>query len=360
MNFGLYFNNALAIKSQGEGVVEKINYSFSYAPHVFNENIGLYNTKVKKDKLFLRSSIAASSLVRWENINKVENWSFSTTFELPKLGSREVAGFYIYYTSEKLTTGPFYGGPSKFDGFVFGFEMKGGVADLIFIKNDGSEDLKEMGDILTKRDSLNPKRFRNLKEITMKVIATSMNMKIELYDGKTLLYDYFRFNQAFEANKPGKYFGIIADYKNTASSKAFVLKEAKFYERDEVNGYNMYHSKTPKIEEYIRGAAEIKHGDNDVKELIHKMELVQFLIKRNIGELPDTVFVLAKNEFNKDISKLKTKINKLNESKISKSSYGVNKKINDMSIKMMQLKRAIMEFEHHLENVKERDRKSVV
>lgn len=346
--------NVYAVKSHSEGLTEVLHLAFSYEPHQFNDKIGLFNTKVKKDKLFLRSSVAASSLVRWENTNEIENWAFSATFELPQLNTREVAGFYIYYTKEKVTTGNFNGGMSKFDGFVFGFEMKGGATDLVFIKNKGDEDLSQMEDVLTKRDSLKPKRFRNIKNLTMKVIATERNVKIELYNGTELLYDYFRFNQSFGAHEAGKHFGIIADYKNTSSSKAFILKEVKFYKRDEAENYNMYHSQTPKIQDYIRGAAEIKHGDADVKELIHKMELVEFLVKRNIGNLPDTVFVLAKEEFNKDLKKLKEKMNQVHETKLSKSSAGINSKINDLSIKMMQLKRAIMEFEHHLGNVKEK------
>lgn len=352
-NLFTYLNIINCIKSQGEGIIETLIPDFQYKPHKHFNNIELYNTLVRKDKLFLRSNITSSSLLRFENKNTTDNWAMSITIEVPQLETREVAGLYLYYTTEKTEIGPHNGGMSKFDGYVWGYEQKGQANDLLFIQNDGNEDLTDMKDILTKRDSINPKRLRGLKELTFKIIATSLNMKVELYNNGTLIYDYFRMNNSLGTHKQGKYFGIIADYRNTASSKAFILKDISFYQRTEVSPYSMYKSFTPKIDTYIRAFHEIQHGDNNVKELIHKIELVEFLTKKSLGELPNSAIVLAKNEIIRDLKHLNDKVDKLKNIKFESTNINVDKKVNDLDIKINQLKRTINELEHFINNIKE-------
>ncbi|KAL6122677.1 hypothetical protein NUSPORA_00206 [Nucleospora cyclopteri] len=335
-------------KSDVAGISEFQNSSFSYKPNVFNDKIELYNTLITKEKLFLRSSIGEGSLIRWENKNETENWAMTFTIDRPHLSPSEFAGIYLYYTKDKIYVGDVNGADGKFDGFFWGLEAKGAATDLVFGIHDGKKDFKEVADFHTKRDSFNPRRLKDVDEITIKVISTNVNTKVELYNKNNLLYDNFKFMNAMGSNKPGKYFGIIADYKNTASSKAYAIKNVDFYSRSENEEYSAYKSYAEQLKNELINRNDIKHGDNDVKELIHKSELLQHLIKRNLGELPNTTIKIAKNVIEKDLKFLADKMNKLESIRVSKDKKLFSTKLNEFDIKINQLKRSVNDFEYFI------------
>ena len=194
--------------------------------------------------------------------------SITFKFNEPNLNSSEKAGIYLHYTKKKPTIGEFKGGNGLFHGFIAGIEFTGKSVDLVYIKNNG-EDYTSLEEFVTQTDSINPIRIKSIETITMKIISTSKNLKIELHNEDKLIYDNFKIFGVSDLgfNLSGKYLGITADYKNVSSGKAFKLKEAQLYKRIEKADYNIYKSYMSEAKPIIREKEEIHHYDTDVQQL---------------------------------------------------------------------------------------------
>lgn len=333
---------------KAEDVLESKVTDISYEPNVYNDHIALQNVFVKNDKLFLRSGIEESSLVRWDLENPEQEWSFVIKFNELNLTSSEAAGIYLHYTKEKPIIGDFKGGNSTFNGMVAGIEFNGKAVDLIFAKNDG-KDFTAVEDFEMKRDTVNPLRFKGVENLTMKFISTEKNFKIELYDDTRLLYDNFKFSKVKEWGlyKPGMFFGIVTNYKNVASGKSFILKYAQLHKRSENSNYNPYKSNSEKVKNVIRTKEEIEHDDSDIRELISKVEISNGYIKSILGEIPNSALHEAEEDLSKDLNQLGEKIAKVNEIlKNKEKRIDLSHRINDFEIKIKQLQRSVKELQY--------------
>jgi hypothetical protein len=335
----------------------------STLPTVVDEKIG-YNVDLLEK--FVRDSLISAadnsipifknkankykqpSLIRWDIENPINDWSFTFKFNEPILNSSEKAGIYLHYTKEKPTIGEFKGGNGLFHGFIAGIEFTGKSVDLVYIKNNG-EDYTSLEEFVTQTDSINPIRIKSIETITMKIISTSKNLKIELYNEDKLIYDNFKIFSVSDLgfNLSGKYLGITADYKNVSSGKAFKLKEAQLYKRIEKADYNIYKSYMSEAKPIIREKEEIHHYDTDVQELIHKIELSNSYIKAILGDLPETTINKAEEGLIKDIKMIEEKVKKLEDSTKSKSkNFDLSHRLNEMEIKIKQLHRSIKDMDY--------------
>lgn len=337
---------------QQAGVEESLVEEFHYTPDVYSEAIGIQNVVLKPNLLYLKSGVEHNALLRWDPENQTEDWSFSFTFNEPNLGSDEHAGIYLRYTDEKPIVGPFKGGDAVFNGVMIGLEFNGKAVSIAYAKNDG-KDYTDMQVHVVKHDQLNPARFKGVETLTMKVISTSKNFKVEIYDKEKLLYDNFRLYDTakYGFNKAGKHFGILADYPHIASGKAFVLHSAQLYHRSEDDKYAVRKSHVDRMKPAVREKHEIKHPNSDVKELIHVAELATAFIQSSIGELPDTSIALAEKELIKDLEVIKEKIEKLKKLGAKKNrKNNLNARLNDFDIKIKQIQRSINDFRFVIEN----------
>lgn len=339
-----------------EGVVEQAMDGINYTPHVYNDHIGLQNVLVKPDKLVLRSSIDESSMVRWDIPNTRDGWSFVVNFNELNLGSSESAGLYLFYTNEKPVIGDFKGANSVFHGCVAGIEFNGKGVDLVYAKNDGL-DYRSVDEYVTKVDSLNPRRFRNIEFLKLKVIATDKNFKVEIYDGDTIIYDNFRFfaKEDLENHKSSKYFGIFADYKNVSSGKAFEISSAQAFHREELGEYSVSRSYMSKTVPTVTNKNEISHPNTDVRDFIFKVNATTAHMRRLLGELPETILSHSEKELIKEMDALSEKLERLksmHRNHITKS--GVPSGLNELDLKIKKLSRSIGDIEYAIEDFSER------
>lgn len=339
-----------------EGVKESKVDDIFYKSEVYNDHIDLINVVVKPDKLVMRSSIDEGAMMRWDVPNKADDWAFEVDFNEPNLNATEFARLYIFYTKEKPLLGGFKGGNTKFNGFAAGVEFQGKRVELGYALNKG-EDFFNMDDFVTRMDSLNPRRFQELKSLKLKVICTSKNFKMEVYSGETVIYDNFRFFSAddLENRKKGHYIGIFADYKNVSSGKAFEITRAQLYRREETSNYKLTKSYMDPIIGIIRDKEQILHPNEDIKTFIFKVHKLAESAKIILGELPESSIKNSEIEILKEIESLNDQIKRLKEIGRMKSTRSSSEGIhsNDIDNKVKRLYKNITDFEFSIESIAE-------
>lgn len=342
------------------GVKEKKVNEISYKPETYNGHIDLINVLVKPDKLILRSSVDEASMIRWDIPNQSDNWSFVIDFNEPNLRSSEMAKLYIFYTKEKPILGGFKGANPIFNGFAAGIEFQGKNVELGYAINTGI-DLFNMDEYVTRMDSLNPRRFKDLNNIKLKLISTNKNLKFEIYNGEKIIYDNFRFfsREDLENGKKGHYIGIFADYKNVSSGKAFELKGAQFYTREETKDYIITKSYMNDGIESIAHKTDILHPNEDIQTLIYKIHNLTKFAKSILGELPESNVKNSEIELLKELEMFNNKLVKLegtySEKKNNKKHPGVYS--NDIDNKIKRLLKNTTDLEFSIESIHEANSK---
>ncbi|KAM0675002.1 hypothetical protein GVAV_001341 [Gurleya vavrai] len=244
---------------------------------------------IRDDHIELRSSANGGSIITFEDANPVDDWAIEFDINLLNLSFPQRAGFYVWYTDHEMLDGSFNGSDGRFNGIMMGLEIVGKSVFLVMSNNDKEYDYSLVDDhnITTAVDSINPARFRNIKNIKMKIISTSKNFRVELYDesGK-LLYDNFRYVNLDGLGdlKNGKNFSITTTYEKTPLSKHFNLKGVRLYERKEEVEYDPYkvYSKLP--DENVRWSHHIDHPNKEVRHLIANIDNFIRYIKGMIGQ----------------------------------------------------------------------------
>lgn len=347
--------DASIVKAQ-EGVIEQSLDGINYTPHIYNDHIGLQNVLVKPNKLILRSSIDESSMIRWDIPNTKDNWSFIVSFNELNLSSSESAGLYLFYTKEKPVIGDFKGANSIFHGFAAGIEFNGKGVDLVYAKNDGL-DYRNIDGYVSKMDSLNPRRFRNIEFLKLKVIATDKNFKIEIYDGDRIIYDNFRFfsKEDLENHRGGKYFGIFADYKNVSSGKAFEINSVQAFHRKELKEYSVSKTYMSKMLPSVIGKHDISHPNTDVRDFIFKVNAVAAYIRSLLGELPETTLGHSEKELIKEMDVLSEKLEKFKAmQRVQVSRGGMSIRLNELDLKIKKIFRSISDIDYAIQDLNER------
>lgn len=325
---------------------------FEYVPGVFNNDIAIQNVFMRPKELYLRMGVETSAMLRWEPPNPVSNWAVRIDFNELNLEADEAAGLYLRYTTEKAHIGPFKGGNDTFHGFMAGIEFHGRSASLVFVDNDGRE-LANAGDAVVRIDSINPARLRGHASLSLHVISTDKNLALELYDGDTLLYDGFRISAADKANgfRAGQHLGIIANYRNVASTKAFVLRGAQLFARTEDAAYRPYARRSATLPTgTVRERDEIPHPNADIRELIHNGELVTRYVRRIIGEFPETNFLRTQHDLERELditARHTQRLLALKQEKPLPSS--ADTQANSYAVQVQQLRRSIQDLARALD-----------
>lgn len=348
-------SDASADVNARNGITEHAVDGINFVPHVYNNHIGIQNVIVKPEKLLLRATIDEDAMLRWEIPNKAEEWSFSFTFNELNLSSMEVAGIFLFYTDEKPFVGSFKGGPAKYHGFAVGLEFVGKGVELVYALNNG-QDYTNMEEQVPIIDSPNPARFLNVETLTMKVISTKKNFKVEIYDGDNLIYDTFRFftKEYLDAGKAGKYFSLFAQYKNVASGKAFEIQSAQLYQREESHQYSTNAVNTRKIQPSIKERNEILHPNVDVQDMILRMNAITSFIKVMIGELPETAITKAEKELVKEVDIVFDRLGKFrNTNSPHLQPEAIGKKINQLDTNFKSLYKKVDEISFILDSIHE-------
>lgn len=207
----------------------------------FEANSKFSNAVHAGEKIILRSSKGAGSLVNINEEVTSDNWSFEFVVKHLFLHDVEKAGIYMWYTDKPLVSGKYKGGAPVFNGFVTGIEFSKEKADIVFAFNYGLD--FENKDLQTMRfDHINPLVIEHHDEFKVKIIHTEKNFKVELYDLEGhLLSDSFRIHEPLIMNRGNhkKNFAITTNYEHSAKDVFLELKDMKISTREETEGYNV-------------------------------------------------------------------------------------------------------------------------
>lgn len=323
--------------------IETLNNSLSYLGGEDTSNLSISNAIVRKDGISMKSSAEKGSLISFNEKNPNDEWSFLFSLKIPQFFPSQFAGVYLWYTQEKLSEGKFRGGISKFKGFMAGIEFSGKSVDLILSSNDGEGDVYDVENLILFKDSINHERFRGISELTVKIISTTKNFKIEIYSGEKLLYDNLRFKTAdiLGDRSSGKYFGLTSYYHNVPHSKVFMLKKTALNRREEHESYEPLASKSPKIDKKPRMFDEVMHSNLEVRHLIANIEHYISYIKTMIGDPVGQSIFNNIDEIRKELlllsSKSKLNINRLSENKTKESIESLDNvvfRMNDLKMRI--------------------------
>ncbi len=316
-------------------VKEEASEVIRYDPSGENKLVGAKGATVTEKGLRLRQSKDKGGLVLFLEDNKYEEWSFEYTIGDIDLHFPEQGGVYMWYTKYDQDTGEYRGGDGRFEGLMAGIEFKGMSPEIVIALNDG----REMDEYNTlHRDSFNPSRLKGVKELTVKVILTHNNFKVELYEKERLLYDSFRYiyNHPFRGLGVDKRFSITSFYSNTSSDKSFILKKAQLYKRTESPDYDPEKIHALHVESLPKEEHEVQHPDKELRAFI--AQFTHFLEYAK-GVLGDVGHPLITQQVDRIISYL----DEINSKSFRQT---VTNKINEIDKRLQQVHKAITDLGH--------------
>ncbi|KAI5173107.1 hypothetical protein NEFER03_2085 [Nematocida sp. LUAm3] len=253
------------------------------------EKLSVVHNGEKQGDSWMLKGHGKGSLVNF--INKNENqdeWSVEMHFRVPDLMHTQFAGIYLWYTVEQIAPGEYKGAQGRFNGLVAGIEFLGKSVDLMVSVNHGEEDYAGLRSEDTElRDAPEPSIFRGHRELTLKVISTAKNFKVEVYgEDKHLLYDKIRYTSMTEIGSrlSGKYFGVSTDYHENMSAEGIVLNEVLMRSREEGELYDPDTEHTVVKEVAPRAPSEVNHPQEEVQHTISMIEHLTKYLRIVLGE----------------------------------------------------------------------------
>lgn len=321
-----------SVKEEASGVIK-------YDPQEKNEFVGAKGAIVTDKGLRLRQDKDKGGLVLFLEDNKYEEWSFEYTIGDIDLHFPEQGGVYMWYTKYDQDMGEYRGGDGHFEGLMAGIEFKGMSPEIVYVLNDG-KNLDEYGEYTLHRDSFNPARLKGVKELTVKVILTHKNFKVELYDKERLLYDSFRYvhDHPFKTLGVDKRFSLTSFYSNTSSDKSFILKKAQLYRRTESPEYDPEKIHALHVESLPKEEHEVHHPEKEVRSFIAQFTHFLEYAKGVLGDVHQPLITLQANKI----------IEKIEETNSRSFRQTVTDKINEIDRRLQQVQKSIDDLSHSL------------
>ena len=199
--------------------------------------------------------------ITFKKKNLEKSWSFEFVTTVPRLRYPQAAAIYAWYTTDM-----FSGNMAKkesFHGFVAGLEFIGDSVEVMLSIHENGEDK-------TVRDYFDFSILNGFRDVRVKVIHTSKNMKVEIYHNTDLVYDHLRLldQKYFGTHSEGGYLSMTATYAQVGKEDAFKVSEIKFYRREEDDDYDIH-----------KMAASLNTHDADRDEIGHVLASLEHFMK---------------------------------------------------------------------------------
>lgn len=347
--------------SHTKGVIEHADAQVAYHPGGKNETVGVKGTNVEGDGLSLRRHTDEGGLVVFLTPNKYDEWSFSYTFYNTPMRFPHIGGVYLWYTSDIQDQGRYRGGHETFKGVMAGLEFRGSQPEIVMAINDGKTSFVGTEDTTLYRDTLNPERLKGVKDVTVKVISTHKNFKVELYDGNRLLYDSFRYfrRDDLAGTSAGGFFNITSFYDKAPSDSAYKLRSAQLYERAETDEYSVHNVHAPAVVKTPRTADGVLHDDEEVRHLISKVEYLDQYLHLIVGEPHSSSFDKVVHVLSEVLKTHMKKLEEISTAVKGKSAgnadvklMALSEKVNGIDIKLQKILKAFADLDHVINSFK--------
>lgn len=259
------------------------------------QSIRLESVVERGKHLHLWSAADDKPHITFNHKNPERNWSFEFVASVPRLRYPQSASIYAWYTTDM-----FLGNMPRetFQGFVAGIEFVGDSVEVMLSIHENGQDK-------TVRDYLDSSVLNKFRDIRVKVIHTSKNMKVEIYHNTDLIYDHLRLldQKYFGTHSEGGYLSITAAYAQVGEESAFKVSKIKLYKREEDNSYDP-HEESTSISTHDTDRDEVGHV---LASLEHFMKYIDILF----GEPRGATVAKAIVSTRKDIKKMDAIITKL-------------------------------------------------
>ncbi|CAF1611983.1 unnamed protein product, partial [Didymodactylos carnosus] len=171
----------------------------------------------------------------FDHENPNDEWSAMLTFKPIKPFFKEKANIILWYTNSAIDTGEFYSTSGVFEGIMAGIEFDANSVEIILALIDGN-DYSQYEDFIL-RETLPMKNVTGT--MSLKLIYTKNNLKVEIYKDDELVYDALRFYNTDVLGDlgKGKHFTITSHYDNVDNNKHFVLQKFNVFSRKEHETY---------------------------------------------------------------------------------------------------------------------------
>ncbi|EJW05000.1 hypothetical protein EDEG_00917 [Edhazardia aedis USNM 41457] len=337
----LFYNFALG------SIVETLSKEYD-RENIFDQPTKQMSNVTKLDDEYVLRSFEkpGSSMITFSDTNPYDEWSFVAKFRRPETVFPEKASFHIWYTDKNLEDGSFYGSAGAFIGLMAGMEFQGDYTTLLLSINTNNEDFEKDPYVNVLKDEIPKILMKDIEEITMKVIFTSQNFKIELLHDDEVFYDHLRFYDISKLKHLEKnmHFSVSAQYQGLAVDKNISLESVKLYERKESAEYDRF-ARSAKV--------EIDKEDNEIHRAISALEYFMNYIHIVFGSRAQGTTILqgidnALHELSRGFYKLTSVRNRLTTAKKNVSLGDLPAKLAILDVKVANLSRSVGELEYIL------------
>ncbi|MGL5712301.1 MAG: hypothetical protein ACRCX2_04725 [Paraclostridium sp.] len=141
----------------------------------------------------------------------------------------------LFYTTDPLGNGDIKGGHGRFHGLMSDIEFLMRIVEAVLTSNIGDNDITEIEDINVMRSLIYPEWFWVRKAVRNRVLKTSKNVKMKIFDRGKLAIDKLRFmaSSYLWNDSSGMHFGIAAFYVKVALDKHFTRRQVQLSNRTE-------------------------------------------------------------------------------------------------------------------------------
>lgn len=340
----------LAIARTNVDYKEYPDPKISYNSVEGTKHLDMTNAVETSHGIIMKSSSEKGSIVSFNQKNPNDNWSFQFTFNNLNLSPPQMAGLYLWYTNDKLKEGSFKGVQKDFKGMMAGIEFNGKSVELVLGSNNSPSKLK---DPVIFRDSINHRRIEGVRDITLKVISTDKNFRIEIYNKEKLLYDNLRFENAdgLGDKTAGKYFSLSSYYTIASHSKRFILESASLNKREEYGSYDPLAAKSSVIDKMPRMVNEVMHSNKDTRYMISTMEIYIKYIKSIVGDPAGMPIASATANIRHGIQKYMKKIKKIKKLLSESAKEDSAESLEDVTFRLSELETKLKGMKQGLEGI---------
>ncbi|RVD91944.1 Concanavalin A-like lectin glucanase [Tubulinosema ratisbonensis] len=311
-----------------ETLLESLTYSGKE-----KQLLNLTNVEYQHDNLLFYKD---KSHLTFNRTVPTASWSVEIDLNVPKFEYPHQSALYFWYTKDQIKENN-----ENFHGFVGGIEFIGSATELMFAIHEKKDNTKVI------KDFLEPTLLKEKNKITMKIIHTPQNLKLEMYSNTFLIYDHLKLldKDYFGNHEENGYVSMSYTTNTSEKEQGISVSQIRFYERTEFDNYDpLKEINLPKEENLEKDKLEIS---NAVAKLDHFFKYIQIVMgKPTLGTI-SKMASLSNKEIKKlvhELSKLKTSVEAQKEfsaDEIQKSATNLESRVRDLQKEMMDMQKSI-------------------
>lgn len=293
-------------------------------------NVKLTGVSNEDGHLGFWNSSGSPSQLTFDKTNPENEWSFEFEINVPHLRYPQTSSIHAWYT-DKLVDGVIP--KDDFHGFVAGLEFVGrSVEVFVAVRENSNEKVV--------RDYFEFGLIEDLEKIRIKVIHTSKNMKVEIYNDKDIIYDHLRLldQKYFGVHTAGGHLTLIAHYVQVDKSDAFKVSLMSLNKRQETDKYDPHRVEVLFVEGHDADKQELR---SVVADFEHFMKYIEMVFGDPQGSTMTRSVVGAKTDMSK-LGKVLAQLDTLIRSRQNLNTQELHNTLERLEVEIRNLQKEMM------------------